>query len=151
MSSSVRCCRLPLWAHLTFAAIGFAAGLLGGALFIIKFVNLHAGVWSLISCVPSALVFHLHWLHRSQRIGAVHTVTSINLLITGGLAKIVISVLAVIVYVSLSIEYNIKMMPIETSLYLGAIQAGMVAKWSIALVIYGRNYKSFAGDVYGVI
>ena len=37
------CCKLPLWAHISFAALGFVAGLLGGVIFVVKFVNLHAG------------------------------------------------------------------------------------------------------------
>ena len=59
--------------------------------------------------------------------------------------------LAVIVYVSISIEENIPMLPIKTSLYLGAVQAFMVTKWSIALAMYARKYKMFVGGAYDEI
>ena len=37
------CFKLPLWAHISFAALGVVAGFLGGVVFVAKFANLHAG------------------------------------------------------------------------------------------------------------
>jgi len=145
------CCKLPLWAHISFAALGFVAGLLGGVIFVVKFVNLHAGVWAFLSCIPSAAVLHLHYLHRRQRIGDVHNENSLNWTIAFASVKIAVSVLAAIIYVAISIQNGIPLLPVETSLYLGAIQALMVTKWSIALAMYAKKYKMFVDGAYGEI
>ncbi len=84
----------------------------------------------------------MHYLHRQQRIGEYHSERSLNTTVAVGLFKIIVSILgktkaaieyrcsstrstfflAALVYVSVSIERGIGMLPIETSLYLGAIQ-----------------------------
>lgn len=56
-----------------------------------------------------------------------------------------------IVYVSISIEKNIPLLPIPTSLYLGAIQALMVTKWSVALAMYAKKYKMYVDGSYDEI
>ena len=134
-----------------------------------------------MSCIPSASVLHLHHLHRKRRIGDVHSEKSLNLTIAFAVVKVVVSFIgewrggkhvlsvgvvgnkfssininasvctAVIVYVSISIEENIPLLPIKTSLYLGAIQALMVTKWSVALAMYARKYKMYVDGAYDEI
>jgi len=145
------CFKLPLWAHISFAALGVVAGFLGGVVFVAKFANLHAGVWAFISCIPSAAVLHMHHLHRKRRIGEVHNEKSLNWTIAFAIVKAVVSSIAVIVYVSISIEKNIPLLPIPTSLYLGAIQALMVTKWSVALAMYAKKYKMYVDGSYDEI
>ena len=61
-------------------------------------LNLHnfyfsSGVWAFLSCIPSAAVLHLHYLHRRQRIGDVHNENSLNWTIAFASVKIAVSVL----------------------------------------------------------
>ena len=132
-----------------------------------------------MSCIPSAAVLHLHHLHRKRRIGDVHSEKSLNFTIAFAVVKVVVSLIgewrgakhvllvgvvgdkliginafvctAVIVYVSISIEENIPLLPIKTSLYLGAIQALMVTKWSVALAMYAKKYKMYVDGAYDEI
>ena len=59
-------CRAWFW--LAFTAVGLVAGAMGGVVFIAAFGNVHAGGWSLVSCVPSSAGLHLHYLHKGRRV-----------------------------------------------------------------------------------
>ena len=71
----------------------------------------------------------------------LHSEKSLKGMTALGIALTVASVIAALVYVAESIKLSIPMEPIGDNLYLGAVMAIMVAKWSISLAIFSWKYK----------
>lgn len=78
--------------HFWFSFVGLVAGIIGGAVFLGHFENLHAGMWSLASGTFALFCMHLHALMHKDKLDQYHTHKTLRALMGFGSMGIIASV-----------------------------------------------------------
>eukprot|EP00096_Caligus_rogercresseyi_P009805 TRINITY_DN3405_c0_g1_i2.p1 TRINITY_DN3405_c0_g1~~TRINITY_DN3405_c0_g1_i2.p1 ORF type:complete len:151 (-),score=16.65 TRINITY_DN3405_c0_g1_i2:708-1160(-) len=147
------CClteRVKLNLHIVMSIIGFVGGISGFFIFCIVYQNFHAGSWSFLAGIMSVICFQFHVFYRHDTLDSHYNEKHFYYFRAFGIFMAVASLIAIITYLSLSASFGIPMLPVGSSLILGAVQAFLTLKWSLSVYYFSGFYASKLQTAYTV-
>eukprot|EP00092_Neocalanus_flemingeri_P023561 GFUD01025549.1.p1 GENE.GFUD01025549.1~~GFUD01025549.1.p1 ORF type:complete len:150 (+),score=34.57 GFUD01025549.1:45-494(+) len=133
------------------SSMGIIMGCVAFPVFTFLFVNVHAGLWALLSIIQASMVLHLHLLYKSYRLETWHTPHSLSACRDLGLLTMVGGLAGTVYYIYTAVVNQEPMFPISDSSKIAAVWAFMCVKWGAGLAFFGQKYKLVIDREYSLL
>merc|ERR1711893_505132 len=131
--------RLGLKLNFVFTLLSLLGGLGGFATFM-PLGNYHAGIFALLSTIPTAGSLHMHFMNLRNQFEKFYTKDRLKLTGYFGIFLAPIGFIAALCYLIIALVNKIPFLPIEGSLLLAALQAFLTFKESATLAYFSRKH-----------
>merc|ERR1711962_196500 len=134
----------PSWhsyLRLGSAGLGVILGILMFPVWILHYGNTAAGLWALLSSLPSAIVLHMHLLHRKGRLAQKYPVARLSILRSTSLVLVLLSLVVTLYYIATAVNTHQAIHPISDSYMIAGVWSFMSFKWFTGLAYFSHSYR----------